>query len=106
MRQKFYAIKPSPSSASEKTNYPLNISFNMNYSEFTKRQHIRTCTTYIRRNGQGYRLYKGVEITEADFQQATAMPQRPFISNDNPCRKHQYLNVEGSVLENLEKLIA
>ena len=29
MRQKFYAIKPSPSSASEKTNYQLNISFNM-----------------------------------------------------------------------------
>jgi len=77
----------------------------MNYSEFTKRQHIRTYTTYIRRNGQGYRLYKGVEITEADFQQATAMPQRPYINENNPCRKHQYLNVEGSALENLENLV-
>ena len=77
----------------------------MNYIEFTKRQHIRTYTTYIRRNGQGYRLYKGVEITEADFQQATAMPQRLYINSDNPCKKHQYLNVEGSALENLENLV-
>jgi hypothetical protein len=50
-------------------------------------------------------LYKGVEITEADFQAATAMPQRPYINSDNPCKKHQYLNVEGSVIENLEKLV-
>ena len=77
----------------------------MNYIEFTKRQHIRTYTTYIRRNGQGYRLYKGVEITEADFQQATAMPQRLYINSDNPCKKHRYLNVEGSVLDNIEKLV-
>lgn len=77
----------------------------MNYIEFTKRQHIRTYTTYIRRNGQGYRLYKGVEITEAGFQQATAMPQRPYICASNPCKKHRYLNVEGSVLDNLEKLV-
>ena len=48
---------------------------------------------------------KGVEITEADFQQATAMPQRLYINSDNPCRKHQYLNVEGSVLDNLENLV-
>ena len=77
----------------------------MNYIEFTKRQHIRTYTTYIRRNGQGYRLYKGVEITEADFQQATAMPQRPYISNLNPCKKHQYLNVEGCCITNLKNLV-
>ena len=77
----------------------------MNYIELTKRQHIRTYTTYIRRNGQGYRLYKGVEITEADFQQATELPERPYICASNPCRKHQYLNVEGSVLDNLEKFV-
>ena len=78
----------------------------MNYIEFTKRQHIRTYTTYIRRNCQGYRIYKGVEIAEEDFMKATEMPQRPYICASNPCRKHQYLNVEGKVLENLEKLVA
>ena len=77
----------------------------MNYIEFTKRQHIRTYTTHIRRNGQGYRLYKGVEIPESDFQQATAMPQRPYINSDNPCKKRQYLNVEGCCITNLENLV-
>lgn len=78
----------------------------MNYREFVLRKELRTNVTYIRRNNTGYRLYKGVEIPEADFQQATVMPERPYISQDNPCKKHQYLNVEGNVLENLEKLIA
>ena len=104
-QQHLQTVKQSPSSASEKTNYQLNISFNMNYQEFTKRQHIRTYTTYIRRNGTGYRLYKGVEITEADFQQATAMPERPYISVDNPCKKYRYLNIEGNVLDNLNASI-
>lgn len=78
----------------------------MNYSEFILRRHLRIYTTYIRRNRKGYRLYNGVEIPEEDFMKATEMPQRPYISSDNPCKKHQYLNVEGNVLENLEKLIS
>ena len=78
----------------------------MNYSEFVLRKEIRLYTTYVRKNKQGYRLWKGRLIPEADFQQATAMPEKPYISQDNPCRKHQYLNVEGNVLENLEKLIS
>ena len=77
----------------------------MNYCEFVLRKELRVNTTYVRKGGQGYRLYKGVEITEADFQQATAMPQRPYICASNPCKKHRYLNVEGSVLDNLENLI-
>ncbi len=78
----------------------------MNYCEFVLRTQLKVNTTYIRRNGQGYRLYKGVEIPEEDFKQATALPQRPFISQDNPCKKHLYLNVEGCAISNLEKLIA
>ena len=77
----------------------------MNATEHLRRTEALRNTTYIRRNGKGYRLYKGVEITEADFQQATAMPQRPYINEHNPCKKHQYLNVEGSVIDNLEKLV-
>lgn len=41
MRQKFYAIKPSPSSASEKTNYPLNIGFNMKPYTTTPTEYLR-----------------------------------------------------------------
>lgn len=77
----------------------------MNYREFVLRKEIRVNTTYVRKGGQGYRLYKGVEITEADFQQATAMPQRPYINEHNPCKKHQYLNVEGCCITNLENLV-
>ena len=77
----------------------------MNAIEYIKTKERLLYTPYIRRDGKGYRLYKGVEIPEADFQQATAMPQRPYICASNPCRKHQYLNVEGSVLDNLEKLV-
>lgn len=78
----------------------------MNYQEFVLRKELRQNTTYVRRNQQGYRLYKGRLIPEADFQQATAMPERPYISVLNPCKKYQYLNIEGNVLENLEKLIS
>lgn len=78
----------------------------MTATEYGLRRILRLETTYIRKQGQGFRLWKGRLITEADFQQATAMPQRPYICASNPCRKHQYLNVEGNVLENLEKLIA
>lgn len=77
----------------------------MNYCEFVLRKELRQNTTYVRRNQQGYRLYKGRLIPEADFQQATAMPERPYISSDNPCKKHQYLNVEGSCIANLENLV-
>lgn len=77
----------------------------MTATEFGLRRQLRTDTTYIRTNGEGFRLYKGKLITEADFSKATELPQRPYICASNPCRKHQYLNVEGSVLDNLEKLI-
>ena len=77
----------------------------MNATEHLRRTEALRNTTYIRRNGKGYRLYKGVEITEADFQQATAMPKRPYICASNPCKKHRYLNVEGSCITNLEKLV-
>ena len=77
----------------------------MNYSEFVLRKKLRTYVTYIRKNGTGYRLYNGKLIPETDFLQATALPERPYISELNPCKKHQYLNVTGSCIENLENLI-
>ena len=78
----------------------------MTYCEFVLRKQLRQYTTYVRRNKQGYRLYNGKLISEADFLQATALPERPYISELNPCKKHQYLNVTGSCIENLENLIA
>ena len=78
----------------------------MTATEYGLRRILRLETTYIRKQGQGYRLYKGRLIPEADFQEATAMPERPYICQDNPCKKYQYLNIEGNVIENLEKLIA
>ena len=78
----------------------------MTYSEFVLRKQLRQYTTYVRRNKQGYRLYNGKLIAESDFLQATALPERPYISELNPCKKHQYLNVTGSCIENLENLIA
>lgn len=77
----------------------------MTYCEFVLRKQLRQYTTYVRRNQQGYRLYNGKLIPEADFLQATALPERPYISVDNPCKKHQYLNVEGYCIENLNNLI-
>ena len=77
----------------------------MTYSEFVLRKQLRQYTTYVRRNQQGYRLYNGKLIPEADFLQATALPERPYISELNPCKKHQYLNVTGSCIENLNALI-
>lgn len=77
----------------------------MNYSEFILRRHLRIYTTYIHKNRKGYRIYKGVEIAEEDFMKATEMPQRPYICASNPCRKHQYLNVEGCCITNLENLV-
>lgn len=77
----------------------------MNYCEFVLRKQLRTNVTYVRKDKQGYRLWKGRLIPEDDFQQATAMPERPYISQDNPCKKHQYLNVEGDCIANLENLI-
>lgn len=75
----------------------------MTATEYGKRRHLRIYTTYIRTNGKGYRLYNGKLISESDFLQATALPERPYISELNPCKKHQYLNVTGSCVENLEK---
>jgi len=77
----------------------------MTYSEFVLRKQLRQYTTYVRRNQQGYRLYNGKLIPESDFLQATALPERPYISELNPCKKHQYLNVTGSCIENLNALI-
>lgn len=50
-------------------------------------------TTYIRNNGNGYRLVNGNLIPEADFQAANKLPVRLGISKLNPCKKHQYLDV-------------
>lgn len=75
----------------------------MTYCEFVLRKQLRQYTTYVRRNQQGYRLYNGKLIPEADFLKATALPERPYISELNPCKKHQYLNVTGSCIENLNK---
>ena len=77
----------------------------MTYCEFVLRKQLRQYTTYVRRNKQGYRLYNGKLIPEADFLQATALPERPYISELNPCKKHQYLNVTGNCIDNLNALI-
>lgn len=49
-------------------------------------------TTYIRRNGKGYRLVNGNLIPEAEFQAANKLPVRLGIVKSNPCKKHQYLD--------------
>ena len=63
----------------------------------TAREHIRRVnalryTTYVRRNGMGYRLVNGNLIPESDFQAANKLPVRLYISKENPCRKGQYLD--------------
>ena len=50
-------------------------------------------TTYIRKNGQGFRLVDGNLIPESEFKAANKLPVRLGISKDNPCKKHQYLDV-------------
>ena len=82
-----------------------HVHLNMTYREHYNRTQALKYTTYIRRNGSGYRLYNGKLIPESDFLQATALPEGSYISELNPCKKHQYLNVTGSCIENLENLI-
>ena len=66
---------------------------NMNYTEHLRRTEALRYTTYIRRNGQGYRLVNGNLIPEAEFQAANKLPVRCGISLDNPCNKHKFLDV-------------
>lgn len=67
--------------------------FNMTYREHLRRTEALRYTTYIRRNGAGYRLVNGNLIPEAEFQRINALPVRCYISSTNPCRKGQYLDV-------------
>ena len=66
---------------------------NMTYREHYNRTEALRNTTYIRRNGQGYRLVKGKLIPDGEFQRINTLPVRCYISSTNPCRKGQYLDV-------------
>lgn len=66
---------------------------NMTATEHLRRTEALRNTTYIRRNGAGYRLVKGKLISEEQFQRMNALPVRCYISSTNPCRKGQYLDV-------------
>ena len=66
---------------------------NMTYQEHCKRKEALLYTTYIRRNGAGYRLVKGKLIPEEQFQRMNALLIRCYLSKENPCRKGQYLDV-------------
>lgn len=65
----------------------------MTYREHYNRTQTLRYTTYIRRNGKGYRLVNGKLIPEAEFQAANKLPVRCGISQHNPCNKHKYLDV-------------
>lgn len=65
----------------------------MNYCEFVLRKELRVNTTYVRKNGKGYRLIDGELIPENEFQAANKLPVRLGIVKANPCKKHQYLDV-------------
>lgn len=61
--------------------------------QYLERKQRLLNTTYIRRkNGQGFRLVDGTLIPEADFQAANKLPVRLYMSKENPCKKHQYLD--------------
>lgn len=64
----------------------------MNATEHLRRTEALRNTTYIRRNGKGYRLVNGKLIPEAEFQAANKLPVRLGIVKSNPCKKHQYLD--------------
>lgn len=64
----------------------------MNATEHLRRTEALRNTTYIRRNGKGYRLVNGELIPEAEFQAANKLPVRLGIVKSNPCKKHQYLD--------------
>jgi hypothetical protein len=65
----------------------------MNAITHLRRTEALRNTTYIRRNGRGYRLVNGALIPEAEFQAANKLPVRLGIVKANPCKKHQYLDV-------------
>jgi hypothetical protein len=76
-----------------KTNYQLNIIFNMNAITHLRRTEALRNTTYIRRNNKGYRLVNGNLIPEAEFQAANKLPVRLHMCKENPCNKSKYLDV-------------
>lgn len=61
--------------------------------QYLERKQRLLNTTYIRKNGQGFRLINGNLTPEADFQSANKLPVRLYMSKENPCKKHQYLDV-------------
>ena len=65
----------------------------MTATEHLRRKYNLLYTSYVRRNGQGYRLVNGKLIPESEFQRINALPVRCYISSTNPCRKGQYLDV-------------
>lgn len=64
----------------------------MTYREHLRRTQALKYTTYIRRNGSGYRLVNGKLIPEEQFQRMNALPVRCGISQTNPCNKHKFLD--------------
>lgn len=65
----------------------------MNAIEYIKTKERLINTTYIRRNGKGYRLVDGELIPEAEFQAANKLPVRLYLCKENPCNKSKYLDV-------------
>lgn len=61
--------------------------------EYIKTKERLINTTYIRRNGKGYRLIDGELIPEAEFQAANKLPVRLHLCKENPCNKSKYLDV-------------
>ena len=61
--------------------------------EYIKTKERLINTTYIRRNGKGYRLVNGNLIPEAEFQAANKLPVRLHLCKENPCNKSKYLDV-------------
>ena len=60
--------------------------------EYIKTKERLINTTYIRRNGKGYRLVNGELIPEAEFQAANKLPVRLHLCKENPCNKSKYLD--------------
>lgn len=65
----------------------------MTATEHLRRTEALKYTTYIRRNGRGYRLVNGKLIPESEFQADNKLPVKLYMSKENPCKKHQYLDV-------------
>jgi hypothetical protein len=64
----------------------------MNATQYLKTKQRLLNTTYIRRNGKGYRLVNGNLIPEAEFKADNKLPVRLYMSKLNPCKKHEYLD--------------